>query len=77
MTESERLLDRGFFDKVDWANLMFPLGWDGMPTYGTVSVGSRQYDVVSGRVFRQGTKIVEILELESGETLRGRSVEIL
>jgi len=68
---------RTLFDKLFGdGGFAYPIGEDGKPDYGSVSIGPREISVVNVTIFNIGGKLVESLELEDGNFLRGREIEI-
>jgi len=74
MQESDQ---RTIFDKLFGnGGFVYPIGEDGKPDYGFVSFGPREIRVVNVTIYNMDGKLVEALELEDGNILRGREVEI-
>ncbi len=68
---------RTTFDKLfGGGGFAYPLGEDGRPDYGSVSVGDQNFKVVGVDVFEIEGVLVESLELENGQILPGRKIEV-
>ena len=68
---------RTTFDKLfGGEGFAYPLGEDGGPDYGSVSVGKQNFKVVGVNIFEIDGTLVESLELENGQILPGRKIGV-
>jgi hypothetical protein len=68
--------ERTLYDEFIGDRFVYPLGEDGQPDYGFVSMGGREYRVVGVRVINIGGSLHESLELDNGMFLPGREMSL-